>query len=294
MFGFRWITIPVALSTLVVTDLADAKVSERDRRRVIKQTAEVFAEHKHKLYKVTGTSFDDDSVTMNIRMNDPVAVEPGAALEAFSTGFCKLEAMKRLVNYNFSVIIALEVSGFAPAMKELNGQSCLPYFALSNDFGRADVPEFYEERADQEFFQFQDLEAGQNIGLEFLSGCRLLHETGLKQLSCWRGHQNVAGAEANMSVDIYRGRISSLELEFNSIYFEGIVRAFIAKYGAPCDTRDKGWQNQMGNTFSNPELFWCFKSGTLRVTARTDKRDESEAVYLDVNSPPRKGPTVNF
>lgn len=80
---------------------------------------------------------------------------------------------------------------------------------------------------------------------------------------CFGGFTQVANVwvHTTLTTDA-SGAVAKIELEFDSGDFERLVKAAVAKYGAPTDTRVRTMQSGTGQQFPNSDGWWIDAAGS--------------------------------
>jgi hypothetical protein len=147
-------------------------------------------------------------------------------------------------------------------------------------------------------FDFRGLTAGQIVAQNhsaFLPPCA---DEGPGKSVCFFRDNTLAGIKSlsGITVHIYSGKFSKMEMQADNKRFTELNEALISRYGNPCQRETLKWQNQLGAVFDNPVITWCFRTGNLVLTGRTERFvDWMELRYQDnVVAPPAAKPKINF
>jgi hypothetical protein len=149
-------------------------------------------------------------------------------------------------------------------------------------------------------FSFRGIEAGSQYepgpALGFKrSECR---DNGGGQISCTRLFGDLAGIPSLEIYNFYQGRLGVMSHDFVSSEYFRAFRALNERYGAPCKTDTRVWQNKIGSKFDNEVVTWCFKTGTLELSHLGSRVDYSALRYIDLdtlrNFAPHMPSGVNF
>jgi hypothetical protein len=113
---------------------------------------------------------------------------------------------------------------------------------------------------------------------------------------CGSDQSTLAGKKViGEKITLYRTKPSSLMVLFYAAGFSDVVEAFKVKYGTPCVTNIKQFQNRMGATFPSPHYEWCFARGRLVADMYYPDIETSTATWEDPqNRPPVGKPKVDF
>ena len=83
------------------------------------------------------------------------------------------------------------------------------------------------------------------------------------------------GLPGNYTIKLLDSVIESIEVTFNNGGYSVAAGALKEKYGPPTAVDNSPSQNRMGATFANERLVWSQETGTITITMRSSKIDES-------------------
>ncbi|WP_152680146.1 hypothetical protein [Sphingomonas paucimobilis] len=141
-------------------------------------------------------------------------------------------------------------------------------------------------------FEFKSFKANHEIDQSILKDCGKIDEL----TSCMYMNEVLAGYPVAIQVNVYNGRLSSLNAfpkQARVINIFDVIDAFKKKYGNPCRADKAVWRNAMGAVLENPTYVWCFRTGKLTVVKYGVDIASPDIFYDDLNSPPIK-PKVDF
>lgn len=138
-------------------------------------------------------------------------------------------------------------------------------------------------------FDFMGFTAGDPVPPEKLKKCgKGAHVTCVEALA------KVSNVYVGYSVTVHDGRLSTVYIDAHPNSYSDLLRAFTAKYGEPCETKDAVWKNAAGAELTNPTTYWCFKSGKLMFAKYGARIDRMAIFYEDANKAPERAPIINF
>lgn len=88
------------------------------------------------------------------------------------------------------------------------------------------------------------------------------------------------GTPGNYTVRLLDSVIESIEVTFNNGGYDVAAGALKEKYGTPSTVDNAPSQNRMGATFSNERLTWAMPNGSITITKRGSKIDESRLTMM--------------
>lgn len=145
-------------------------------------------------------------------------------------------------------------------------------------------------------FDFKGITAGEPADMSLLRGCNAKPSG---ETQCYFRDAAVAGITEMLapSVYLYDGKPYMMIYLFNNrgTNFLTLLSALRERYGAPCRTETKVWQNRAGAKIDNEVVTWCFKTGELELVQLSSSIQYGHLTYTDdVHGVPSKGPTVDF
>lgn len=140
-------------------------------------------------------------------------------------------------------------------------------------------------------FEFRGFTAGVEVDLDRLKKCQA-SQPDVKD--CVEGYVEVGGANSFVMETFYKARLSSVAMSSTQGNWTTIRRAFIAKYGNPCQQELPVWKNAAGTSIQNIAETWCFATGKLVLSQYGSKLTETMAIYSDDNKAPAPAAKVDF
>ncbi len=138
-------------------------------------------------------------------------------------------------------------------------------------------------------FEFKGIVAGVPVDLVKFPNC------GAGETANCDVGKTIAGFEPYVLwVSLFKGKLSSVTIRGDALYYPVIAKAFAEKYGKPCASTVEKWKNAVGAVLDNPVTTWCFKTGKLVLKPRGESLDTFSADYDDANQPPEGKAKVDF
>lgn len=140
-------------------------------------------------------------------------------------------------------------------------------------------------------FEFRGFTAGADVDPGRLSKCTA-RQPGVQD--CVEGYIEVGGANSFVMETFVGNRLSSVAITSAQGNWTTIRRAFIAKYGEPCQQELPTWKSASGVSITNIEETWCFTTGKLVLLQYGSKITETMAMYTDEAKTPAPPAKVDF
>ncbi|MFA9200024.1 MAG: hypothetical protein ACEQR8_02385 [Cypionkella sp.] len=235
------------------------------------------------------------TVVMPIRHKGDWVGTTSADLDKFAdlitSSMCRPEMVKALTDGRFSLTLRLLKAKTTFYERAVDAASCRRAMEVkyrgSVEASSTPIP----GNETLPLFSFKGVEATRPVDFTTLGRC---FDTDGGTTSCFASDDQVAGESASVIYRFRGGQLSQMRFSFPDFSAAKIREALEARYGPPCQSEDREWQNKMGATFSNPTFTWCFRTGVLRFETRGEKVDEGRVVYADTNQADPTPPKVDF